>query len=1009
MADEPHPIERRWRVEELVRRRLPEEGRRYAAAQRRGRIDANPHQIDAVVFALRRIPEGGCILADEVGLGKTIETGLVLSQLLAEGMRRVLLIVPKSLLGQWKAELYDLFGIDAREVRADPDTLAQEGVFLVHRELAGSEKGAPLLWASDPFDLIVIDEAHELFAGIHKRFGKDGLYDANSRHAQTAHRVRELQRRHRAAMLLLTATPIQNSLLELWGLVQYVEPTDSLLGRLTTFRERFCDESARAVAPGQAEELRRRLRSVLHRTLRRQADPFLAVPFVRRSTRLIVYEMSADERALYDDVSAWLLAPERLAIAGSRLVLIGFLRRLASSFPAFAVSLRRVAKRVRALVSEGDATFDAQAVQREWARALEEEDLEPDLGPSGDSDDAEVPAPDAVPPSRRAWYADLEALEGFATRAESLPHDTKARCFIDIVNQVRESAAKAGGSGKLVVFTESIATQEYLERLLLEAGVPRGEITLFRGQNEGPRAAEALLAWEREIGSKLSAASHPSRDVAMRLALVHEFRTRSSIFISTEAGAKGLNLQFCETLLSYDLPWNPQRIEQRIGRVHRYGQTRDVTVVSFLAADNEAERLLFEILSQKLELFGTVLDASDAVLHEGSATPAAALASSIGPLLQREVERIYAGARSMREVTAEMRGLQRTLDEERRGFEEEQARVASLIETRLDDTVQQVFRGYEATLASAMAEIDHDLDDVLGAYLRAARVPHRRTVRDSVVVYEIEASDALPARFRRGGHVRVGRARWIEEGDVVHVGHPLIDAAIAEARDASRAVERVVMVPRDGEWPDALAHLRGARGRYVLTKISHRGLEPVDQLLHTALVEGHDAALDFAELDAFLRLRPTTPPAGEALAPRCGSDPETLEAVIDAQVREQSEAVSASEHTRYQRMLRQLDGYLADQAMLLRRREKQLAEELVRAQSRREAEASFGAREKHAAEAARLAHEIERLRARAEDIERGEDADYQAWVARLRERRFTRAVVERLVEVDFVLGEVSPC
>src|SRR5689334_15317931 len=179
----PHPLQRRILCEELVRLRLPEEGRRYAASQRRGRIDPNPHQIDAVVFALRRIPEGGCILADEVGLGKTIEAGLIISQLMAEGMRRVLLVVPKSLLGQWQTELYALFGIEAREGRLDPEAFTGTGVFLVHRELAGGPKGASLLKAGDPFDLVVVDEAHEIFSSIHRRYDKEGAYDQDSKHA----------------------------------------------------------------------------------------------------------------------------------------------------------------------------------------------------------------------------------------------------------------------------------------------------------------------------------------------------------------------------------------------------------------------------------------------------------------------------------------------------------------------------------------------------------------------------------------------------------------------------------------------------------------------------------------------------------------------------------------------------------------------------------------------------------------------------------------------------------
>src|ERR1700688_817276 len=171
------PIQRRLLAEDLTRLRRSDEHRRYAACQRQGRIDPNPHQIDAVVFALRRIPEGGCILADEVGLGKTIEAGLIMSQLIAEGMRRVLLIVPKSLLGQWQTELYTLFGIEAREGRSDPEAFVGDGVFVVHREFAGGIKGCALLRTSDPFDLVVIDEAHEVFATIYKRFDKDGNYD----------------------------------------------------------------------------------------------------------------------------------------------------------------------------------------------------------------------------------------------------------------------------------------------------------------------------------------------------------------------------------------------------------------------------------------------------------------------------------------------------------------------------------------------------------------------------------------------------------------------------------------------------------------------------------------------------------------------------------------------------------------------------------------------------------------------------------------------------------------
>jgi hypothetical protein len=342
-----HNFNLRMLAEDLVRVRRPDDRERYAASQRQARIDPNPHQIDAVIFALRRLREGGCILADEVGLGKTIEAGLIIAQSGAEGAQRILLIIPKSLIGQWQDELLDLFGIEAREGQSN---FVPPGVYVVGREFAGSERGAEPLSACAPFDLVVIDEAHEIFAGLHKRYGRDGLYDETSDEAVMAHRVRSFLRA--SPVLLLTATPMQNSLAELWGLVQYVEPTGTLLGDIATFREVFCAEDDRTPVPGQEHELKRRLSLVIQRTLRRQAQEFLERPFTQRRCRLYEYEMSSDERSLYHDVTEYLLLPSLYAFAGSqrRLLLIGFHRRMASSIPALAASLQNVAARLRRLI-----------------------------------------------------------------------------------------------------------------------------------------------------------------------------------------------------------------------------------------------------------------------------------------------------------------------------------------------------------------------------------------------------------------------------------------------------------------------------------------------------------------------------------------------------------------------------------------------------------------------------------------------------------------------------------
>jgi superfamily II DNA/RNA helicase len=276
-------------------------------------------------------------------------------------------------------------------------------------------------------------------------------------------------------------------------------------------------------------------------------------------------------------------------------------RRMASSIPALAASLENVAARLRRLQA-GQQSDEAVA------------DLFRDLEDEAEIQPVEEEPPQPIQPATLA--GELVRVESFVARARSLPDDAKAQRFQEAIKVILDLGQNGRGSGKAVVFTESITTQDYLRSLLLTTGLRDDEITLFRGVNDSERAQQAYELWKEEEGTRLSSGAAPSREVAVRLALVHEFRTRSKVFVCTEAGAKGLNLQFCETVINYDLPWNPQRIEQRIGRCHRYGQKRDVTVINFTARDNEAQRLTFDILSQKLDLFGKVLDASDTVLHE---------------------------------------------------------------------------------------------------------------------------------------------------------------------------------------------------------------------------------------------------------------------------------------------------------------------------------------------------------------------------------------------------------
>lgn len=976
-----HAFNQRILAEDLVRVRRPDDRERYAAAQRQARIDPNPHQIDAVIFALRRLREGGCILADEVGLGKTIEAGLVIAQRRAEGAQRILLIVPKSLIGQWQGELLNLFGIQARENDA---SFFAPGVYLVGREFAGSERGATPLGAVPPFDLAVIDEAHEIFAGLHKRYGRDGIYDDSSDEALMAHRVRGFLRS--TPVLLLTATPMQNSLVELWGLVQYVEPTGTLLGDIATFRKVFCDEDDRTLVSGQEHELQRRLAIVLQRTLRRQAQEFLDRPFTQRRCRLYEYAMSDAERSLYDDVTEYLLEPSLYAFAGRqrRLLLIGFHRRMASSIPALAASLENVAARLRRLQDGLRADDTVINVLRD----LEDED-----------EIEELPEEPAPPIDRATLAAELARVEDFVSRARSLPNDAKARSFQEAIKVILDLGRASRGSGKAVVFTESITTQEYLRRLLLAIGLGDEDITLFRGVNDHARAQQALARWQQEEGARLPQGAKPSREVAVRLALVHEFRTRSKVLVCTEAGAKGLNLQFCETVINYDLPWNPQRIEQRIGRCHRYSQQRDVTVVNFIARDNEAHRLTFEILSQKLDLFGRVLDASDHVLHEPRTDAPELLVSALSVEFESDLRSIYSRSRTLDEVTREIAALRDKISERREAFEKEYERTSQIIESRFDENVRRVFKRLREDLPASLADLDRDLADLVDGYLNARALKYRRSDEAGRVVFEVAPGAALPVEVGDGRRFATGDARALTDAEPLNLVHPLVRAAIAQARTWSGGGPVTLHLPADPS-PE-LAALAGKAGLIRVMLVDYFGFEPVQRLVAAAVVAGTPVDPSFAAKIA--RLTATDGPAFEASV-----DAQWLDDAVDEAVFVDQRQVEEGEQKHFEQAIGQLERFVEDKILVCRRERASIVEKLRAARARRDEIVGSSARDRIEAEVLRLANKEESLERRIGALESREDEVYRKWRDEYHELRYRAPTVTRLFQAAFQIAAPNP-
>lgn len=957
-----HPIQRRFWAESLLCVRRPDEQRRYASAQRQGKIDANPHQVDAVVFALQRLREGGCILADEVGLGKTIEAGLVIAQLLAEGTRRVLIVLPKALVGQWQNELLDLFRIEAS---ADGPTrgFQADGVYLVGREFAGGARAAELIAEAPPFDLLVIDEAHEMFANIWRRYDSSGDYreDEALQVARTAHRVRELIMPG-TSVLLLTATPIQNSLLELWGLVQFVDRSGTLLGDLPTFKEMFCEPSSnhRVVRAEQADELRQRIERVCQRTLRRQAQAFLDQRFTRRTARLFRYRMSAAERELYDAVTDYLLAPNLCAFAGGarQLLLIGFHRRMASSVAALRSSLEAVVRRLRAMLE--DDRCELASADRALARDL---DLAvPLTGGAGSIQEARV-------------RQELEQVQRFITQCDALPTDTKAERLLAALRLVLARATDGQGSGKVIVFTESLQTQAYLERLLLasDLGLNEQDITLFCGNNDGARAAETYAAWCQ---------AEPSREtipqpIGMRLALVDEFRCQARVFISTEAGAKGLNLQFCDTVVNYDLPWNPQRIEQRIGRSHRYGQQFDVTVINFLATDNESERRMHEILCEKLELFGTVLDASDEVLHQATDESPEGVASTIGSDFELGLRQAYERARTREELAEEIERLGSDLERRKEAYERVQQRTASLIES-LDESVQQAFRRWASDLPHGLAELDREMEQTVIAYLEERTIEFRRDTVDGRTV--LRASGYEPTVIGSA----CGRPDLLQ----LSLSHPLVEDAVAEARAAQLDGGIRIALP-------ARRELDQVQGQLAVTKVCYQGLEPVERLLVTVLRED-GTRLDLtakALFSARIESQPGLTRMDEMLL---------ADAVAEDRFDDQLE-VEAREQALYEQVKQQLERYVEDRVLVLRGQVRQLGSALTRAD--REWQNAQGPKARGVASQKRSKVETELQQAEKElaAAEARELPLYRQWAAHTDDRRYQQPVCETILNVPFVI------
>lgn len=458
-------------------------------------IQRYQYQVRASLKVLREM-NGRALLADEVGLGKTIEAGIILKEYVLRGLvRRCLILVPVSLITQWQEEMFQKFDLEFAAYGKDTDW--DEDFLIASLDTAKTLKNREVVLGHD-YDMVIVDEAHRL--RNHQTLGWKFIDALSVKH-----------------ILLLTATPVQNDLRELFNLVTLLKP--GALGTYREFRRAFMVRGDKRL-PKNTRELSRLLGKVMIRTTRSST----AIRFPDRHVETVTFALSETERALYDGVSDFI---RRITGTGDE-----------SLYQKWHFILMVLQKEI------GSSSFAARGTLRKV------------LTDHGSGDD------------------ETRELRRLVELADAIDDNAKLR-GLDRVMAEREGE-------KVIIFTQFLETLAYLERSLTARGV---KVSVFHG---GLSASEKELAIDR-------------------------FRRQSQVLISTEAGGEGRNLQFCRTIVNYDLPWNPMRVEQRIGRIHRLGQKRDIYIYNF-TTDDTVETYVLELLIKKIRMFELVIGEMDMIL-----------------------------------------------------------------------------------------------------------------------------------------------------------------------------------------------------------------------------------------------------------------------------------------------------------------------------------------------------------------------------------------------------------
>lgn len=448
-----------------------------------------PHQLEVARQVVQEM-NGKAILADEVGLGKTIEAGLILKEYMVRGLvKKVLLLVPASLVSQWTTELISKFHIPAIMYRKSYNW-SQVDVMVTSLDTVKRATHQEEVLAQS-YDLVIIDEAHKLKNHKTKNYAF----------------IQKLKKRF---CLLLTATPVQNRIEEIFNLVSLLKPGH--LGNLADFADKY-DRAERSLQ--QEAHLKELINKVMIRNRREDTG----IEWTKRHVETVTIDMKPAQRKLYDELSTLRKGDTGLATGFSYMTLQ---REACSSREAVYMTLQNMIKKQETPSEEMNIR-----------------------------------------------------IQPLLSLIEEATENAKAEKMVELIKQIDD---------KVIVFTEYRATQLYLQWFLQQHGIT--SVPFRGGFKRGKKD------WMREL-----------------------FRSKAQVLIATEAGGEGINLQFCHNIINFDLPWNPMRLEQRIGRIHRLGQEEDVRIYNFATKDTVEEHIL-KLLHEKIELFKRVVGELDDILTQ---------------------------------------------------------------------------------------------------------------------------------------------------------------------------------------------------------------------------------------------------------------------------------------------------------------------------------------------------------------------------------------------------------